>query len=503
MNPTATNLATAQTAWRGNDFPSWLSPMVVKELRQGVQSGAFAWTFIGLQAAMFLALSFGVLDFDATTRRPGTVTLQIFFWPVVALAVLFIIPLRGLGAISGEQAGNKLDLVRLTRLSATNIVLGKWLAIVAQAALLVTAILPYVVLRYFFGDVNVIRDLGTIGWLFVGSMVMAAAAIALSTRPLWERIAATVLALPSLGIVIDLLDNPGVTSFLGPGSWVGLLAAAALYTVVMLEYAAAKIAPVAENHALRKRVLALAIGVVWLIVAGLATTQTAIALILITLLPVIASGIEAVLEQPVHLTSQAAAFARFGLPGRLAARLLTPGWASGLVFVLVMMAICLSAWWWVIDTRSGVTGSREVVFIAGGTLLAAAVLFPLPLIVWLPQLRDRYRGLVYVLVQLACLMAFAYTNAMKPYGTNWQDWPMGWVWLLPLPLASLGSLMASNGNPEIGVFSILSSGIVTVVVCLAVLPPWLREMRKTGRLLAEATQAADRRTAAARAGATA
>jgi len=70
---------THKTAWRGDDFPTWLSPMVVKELRQGVQSGVFAWTFVALQVAMFLALSFGVLDFDTTGRGPGTFTLQYFF----------------------------------------------------------------------------------------------------------------------------------------------------------------------------------------------------------------------------------------------------------------------------------------------------------------------------------------------------------------------------------------------------------------------------------------
>ena len=133
--------------WRGDDFPAWLSPMVVKELRQGVQSGAFAWTFIGLQAAMFLFLSWGMTAIDPEVRGPGREFFQFFFWLIVAVGVLFVLPLRGLGSISGERAGNNLDLVRLTRLSATKIVFGKWLAIVAQGALLVAAVLPYLVLR--------------------------------------------------------------------------------------------------------------------------------------------------------------------------------------------------------------------------------------------------------------------------------------------------------------------------------------------------------------------
>jgi hypothetical protein len=492
---------TTPTAWRGDDFPSWLSPMVVKELRQGVQSGAFAWTFVGLHAAMFLALSFAVTAFDEGDRGPGRGTLEFFFWPIVGVAVLLVIPLRGLGAISGEQMGGKLDLVRLTRLSATKIVFGKWLAIVAQAALLVTAILPYVVLRYFFGDVNVIRDLGSIGWLFTGSMTVAAAAIALSTRPLWERIAAAVLGLPATSFAIRLLDNPGGTSFFGPGSWIGLLAVVAVYTVVMLEYSAAKIAPVAENHALRKRLLALGIGVVWIMLAGVANTQTAIATFLMTTPIMVAAAIEALLERPVHLTSQAAVFTRFGLPGRLAARLLTPGWATGLVFVAVLATICLAASWWVFEVRVGASGNDVVWGMALAVLLAAAVLFPLPLIVWLP--RVRYKSLLYVLVQLACLLAFVYANALRPSGTSWAGWEEGWLWLLPLPLASFFALIDAEGNSTLSLVSIVAGGVVAVFTCLAVLHPWLGEMRKTGRVLAEARAADERRTRAAPTGATA
>jgi hypothetical protein len=55
--------------------------------------------------------------------------------------------------------------------------------------------------------------------------------------------------------------------------------------------------------------------------------------------------------------------------------------------------------------------------------------------------------------------------------------------LLPLPLASLGSLLASEGKPEIAGAVIVASGIVAAVVCVAVLPAWLREMREGERVL--------------------
>ncbi len=494
---------TRPAAWRGDDFPSWLSPMIVKELRQGVQSGGFVWTFMGLQAVMCLVMSLGVSTVDLAARgaRDG---FEFFFWLAVTVAVLFVVPLRGLGAISGEQAGHKLDLVQLTQLSATKIVLGKWLAILAQALLLVTAILPYVVLRYFFGNVNVISSLAIIGWLSAGSMVIAAGAIALSTKPLWVRIlagaAVAMLALPMIGVV----GGGGISYVLGYGVGTGVLPAVsgwglvlALYTVALLEYSAAVIAPVAENHALRKRLLALTLGVVWVWCAAWASVEAAGWIMAVTLPLVLAFAIGAILEQPVHLRSQAATFARFGPLGRPMAWLLTPGWPSGLLFVLVMSAICLQAWFWLVARRPAVTSPDDA--LAFGTLLAAAVLFPLPLLVRLPRMLHRL--LVYLIVQGLTFLPFTFASVMKPYSIQWHDWTPGWVSMLPLPMASIGSLVASNGNGMIAFYSIAASGIVAAITCLLVFAPWWREMRRAGRLLAETTAASKRRPTAAGAGA--
>lgn len=471
--------ATAKTAWRGDDFPAWLSPMVVKELRQGVQAGSFAWTFIGLQAVMFFALSWAVANFGPDS---GRTVVNALFWPPVAVGILLLVPLRGLGAISSERIGNNLDLVRLTRLSATKIVLGKWLAIMAQVGLITAAILPYLVLRYFFGGVNVIQDLEIMGWLLAGSMAVTAASLALSTQPLWVRIAMAVLTVPNTIAFGELFGSRGSPiGFTGGVERLGVLAVLVLYTVVLLEYTASRIAPVAENHALRKRSLALAIGVVWLVVGAWAPQPVALATMAATVPLLLTYAIEALLEQPPHLKSQAAAFARFGPPGRLAARLLTPGWASGLVFVLVLAAICMPAWWMVFWQSTSSSRDR-LTATAFPLLLFAAVLFPLPAVVYFR--RVKYRLLLYALVHLLSFMAFAYTNAMKPFSMLWANWEQGWMPLLPLPIASLASLLASDGSEAVARACIVAAPIVSAIVCLAMLPPWLEEMRKAGGVMA-------------------
>ena len=73
---------------------------------------------------------------------------------MVAVPTLLIIPISALNAIGSEIRGNTLELIFLTRLTALRIVVGKWFALFAQSLLLVCAVLPYLVLRYFMGGVN-------------------------------------------------------------------------------------------------------------------------------------------------------------------------------------------------------------------------------------------------------------------------------------------------------------------------------------------------------------
>jgi len=81
----------------------------------------------------------------------------------------------------------------------------------AQALLLVTAILPYVVLRYFFGNVNVISSLAIIGWLSAGSMVIAAGAANGVLDEVGLMADATAAGAAAAGVAAGLapvIDNP-------------------------------------------------------------------------------------------------------------------------------------------------------------------------------------------------------------------------------------------------------------------------------------------------------
>jgi hypothetical protein len=486
--------ATQPWLWRGDDFPSWLAPMLVRELRQGVQSGVFAWTFIGIQAAMFALMTWAVGSFGGGPSGIPAREFSAIFWFAIAAAIVVVVPLRGLTAVSSERVGNNLDLVRLSRLSATQIILGKWLAIVCQCVLVATALLPYLVLRYFLGGVDVVSDLEVFGWMAVTALGVTAAAIALSTRPLWVRIAICLLVVMAGFVpVIELLESV-TRSRRGFGGWsiatrLGIIAGIAVYTVVVLEYAAAMIAPAAENHAGRKRLMAIAIALAWAVTGIFGSSDAAGATIAVTAPLVLCFVIESLLEQPVPIASLYRPFYPWGGMGRAAAAVFTPGWATALPCVGIVAGLCFLGWAAWLGTMQGgksFDGDAVVVGATIASLIVSALVFPLPFLVYLPKVRARF--LVYALVQLVCFLVFVYLSAVAPSDgyRSWRDWG-GWVFAMPFPLASLPSYMRMGTEDDLVAYApvfIIAALVTTVVVLACVAKPWRAEMRSIQRLLA-------------------
>ena len=71
------------------DFGDWLSPMIVKELRQGLRTWIFVGAFIVLQAVLVMTLMI-------SSSSGNEEAASYFFWMLVAFILVFIVPLRGL-----------------------------------------------------------------------------------------------------------------------------------------------------------------------------------------------------------------------------------------------------------------------------------------------------------------------------------------------------------------------------------------------------------------------
>ena len=464
--------ASTTEPWPGDDFPAWLSPMLVRELRQGIQSGAFFWTFLAMQAALFVVAAVTLL---AVSERPGPMISRgtgSFFWAILGLTVGLVIPLRAMTAIASERAGNNLDLIQLTRLSATRIVVGKWAAIVAQAMLVAVAALPYLVLQYFFGGVNVVDDLRSFAWLLVGSALVAAFAVLASTRPQRERVGLLLLVGVVAWVTLVTRFAPMAPSI---GFSLGWLAVAVplIYIALLLEAAASSIAPPAENHALRKRLIGLFCAAV-IAVAGLFGSAAQLASTVIVMgIPLLVISVAALLERPVPIRRIHTPFARAGFAGKALAAVFTPGWATAVVYVGLVGGMTAGAVIVQAETAGRLQAALPFV-----TLSMAAILFPLPVLLLFPKVEAR--GTLYVMIQIVGLVPWIIESIRSEMMSPRAPGSVGLI--MAFPLAGLLHLMGRvDANVQLTLF--IAGLLITAGIIALIARPWRREISKTWRLV--------------------
>ena len=480
--PPLTAAAGAKPArWPGDDFPAWISPMLVKELRQGVQSGAFAWTFILLQVAMFLLMTFWVLNRSTglQSRLEVNQLFHGFFWAVFGFAAAVILPVRAAGSMTAERIGNTLDLLRLTHLSSTQIVVGKWLAVMAQVLLIAAAVLPYLVLQYFFGGLDIVADLFSFMVVLLVAAVITAGSLAAAGQSPLTRGLITAFFFFAVPNFLGGAGSVFGTAVLSPWSALpAILVVAVLLTAVMLVYAAAAIAPPAENHAARVRVLALVATGLALVAGAWFGPISASFVIAVTVLLVAGIAIAELTSDPVELASIHAPFARLGPFGRLAAMVLTPGWATAICFTLLVAPFLGLA------VVSGFPGLPPTAMIPEKFVLGvAAILFPLSLM--LRTRAGKTRRVVFFGVQIFSLVIFFLQSPLGFSNTAAVEIFRALTNLLPL--AALLNLLTVSGSGGVEPMITLAAG-TTGLSLVFVIPRFVQELA-----------AVDGRVAAARA----
>jgi len=110
-------------------------------------------------------------------RAVAFTTANGFFWTLITIALLVVTPSRALGSLKLEMTSRTIDLLLLTRLDAWRIVTGKWLSLMAQAGLLLVSLLPYGIVRYFAGSVDLVNDAQQCAALLGGAALLTAAGL--------------------------------------------------------------------------------------------------------------------------------------------------------------------------------------------------------------------------------------------------------------------------------------------------------------------------------------
>ena len=144
------------------DFTDRWPAMVVKELRQGLRARGFVVPFLflhvlapGTVAVEYLLMRSGSggAGWRAFAEGPG------LFWVAVYSVVAGAMPLRLMESLRGESDGRNAELLLLGGLTRWQIVRGKWLVQAVLTLLSLASLLPYMLVRYFFGGVELVPSL--------------------------------------------------------------------------------------------------------------------------------------------------------------------------------------------------------------------------------------------------------------------------------------------------------------------------------------------------------
>jgi hypothetical protein len=169
----------ALLAWldRASD---WLSPVVIKEVRQMVRGRDFMSSFASCLFAGLLVAFFGAGDAlggEGTSGRWTFVSLM----TCLTILGLAVVPLGAFSALRIERMEQTLELITLTALSPRRVVIGKLLAQGVKLATLFAAVAPFIAMSFLLGGVDFVTILIALLVLFMWSLWASAAGLFLST----------------------------------------------------------------------------------------------------------------------------------------------------------------------------------------------------------------------------------------------------------------------------------------------------------------------------------
>lgn len=453
--------------------------MLVKELRQGLRGKTFVAVFLVLQAMLSLfLLGAGAAG---SSPRAGTFVSEVVF-VFFSLAALVIQPLRGVGALSGEIRSNTIDLMVLTRLGALRIVLGKWVAVVSQTALMTATIFPYLILRYYLGGMDLFAELLMVLVVFMLSAGLTAVTVGLSgCRSILIRGLLPVLGTPFLAMLIfklgfgrglqpliEICSLPDRTRIF---ALLGFLLGVAYVGASALSLGASQIAPAAENHSTPRRVVALGLMLVWPLMLLAMSTPIEAVPFLWFLIAAPAIGL-ALSEEENPVPTVYRPFVRKGLIGRIAGRLLYPGWPSGAVLSLLLALIGFGGLSLIRGTSvAGLMEARIHLLAVLGSLL-----FPGTLIVVAgPKFKDRAAAFILLWIAFV-VVGLVGAQLGDELRSSFIYWCLAWnpVTLLPMSEHIDSTGWVSFKGQHLFLTGMITNGILFAVLILKSIPAFRR-----------------------------
>jgi hypothetical protein len=397
------------------DFPEMLQPMLVKELRQGLRGPFFAVFFIVMQAILGFST---LLTLHEGGESPEQISLAIF--AIYIIAICGLQPLRGINAISSEVSRDTIDLLMITKLSAWKIVFGKWFSIMGQSFLFSVSLLPYLILRYFLGDMQLVAELTIFCLLFIVGGISTAITVGCSaiSSAFLRYIVAGGLALGFLILILIFLSYGIFGSFIF-GSAVNL--DVILYSILgfcivsfyliwmLLDFGASTIAPVSENRSTLRRLIYFGMLVIAALVCGLVRFYATHPLPVIFMIQMLMMGLFipffiTTFTESAYLSLRIVLEMRKRRIVRIFKNILYPGWAPGSLFLTLCIVLHFVMMLFMTDIHTHRSFIREGELLYGlVSTITATLVFSAAAVTLFAKNRAN-RQIVYLIIFLSTLI---------------------------------------------------------------------------------------------------
>jgi len=165
----------------------FLGAMEIKELWQGLRRGMFVGPFILIHILAIIATIAELMMREKVPHNAFSGFLNIIhiftsgpFWMVTGIVCGILMPLGGIILMSPEMEDGNHELLQMSHLSRWSIVRGKWLGLWGLCLLTLSSLLPYLIVRYFQGGMDIGRNIALLSTTIGLSGILSAITIGAS-----------------------------------------------------------------------------------------------------------------------------------------------------------------------------------------------------------------------------------------------------------------------------------------------------------------------------------
>ena len=201
-------------------FDDWLNPIVVKELRQAVQSRFVITALLVLLAIQIVSVAIYLMTTSdiSFSYDAGRTVFMILFGIMLAVSMLFV-PLYSGVRLAAERSETNLDLLFITTIKPRSIIFGKVLAAVVLTVMIFSACLPFLTFTYFLRGIDLPSMAVVLAIGFISVTLSAQTMIFLACLPVGR---AFKFMLGVFGFILMVIGYAGPMASAGGMLWEGV-----------------------------------------------------------------------------------------------------------------------------------------------------------------------------------------------------------------------------------------------------------------------------------------